>query len=391
MYLRRNQQSFFIILACALPVAAGPDFLFLLSHLASTPILNLLVYEEANLLKQASSLFFLFLFFLTLARLQKPAIIGEPLNSYLKSLPVNELTTWKVNWKIIGISNNLAWIFIFLPTFVFPYSSRNGLDVLLFSVNLSAISILIIYCQSLLLFTPHLLLIIGFPLALLFLLFIQIENTYAAIATSLSYIFIVLMLMKNTPYIEATTSKLGHSQKSARSSTYSPAIISPLFKIYLKIILQENLPKTLFLYACYGIISYATCYFVNHNGDLPYFQIFIVLLTYLLSNFFTMFFEARKDMQIYLKSLPITRHFFMIWDCSFIFFQSVLGSLPILIYINYAHAGKFNFPAYAILMLATLPMLLLLFFSRVSLKKNGATAGFSIFILWILIFIQVKG
>lgn len=387
VYARRHLHIALIVLACLLPTVRWESFLRSLANLVSNPIFTL-TDTSASSGQHTIALLVIAAVFALWARVQREAVVGDPLTQFTRSLPMDEATNLLLHCRVMSVANNAAWGLFVLPLVMAPYHDFGLMEVGLLLLTIINMIVFCLVLQVALLFYAGSLLIL-LPLL------VSVECLVMQIPVDAFRLFALLLCLPSMLVLTKYYSLIGRFANGiaiphfGRSSLhFRPSVILPLAALYWRLVSREEFTKTTLLVGFYVLLCATLIFLMIKDNGLPYFQNFMVILSFVVSGYYCVFYDRRQGLEALFYSMPISLHTMAVWDIAIAIITVTLLSAPLAVYADFY--GYFSMLSYLSLLILQVPLLVGLYFVRNFMPKQGGPMAFSLSVVWVLLSIQVR-
>ncbi|MDB5901659.1 MAG: hypothetical protein JWM26_537 [Betaproteobacteria bacterium] len=393
VFLERHSHTIIITVLCALPFAFELETAIGIARAVATPVMTVAGPAGAYL-HDVVAIAILHLVFISWIAVQGKAVTGEPLTTYLASLPITVRDRRFVDAWMIVYANHLTWLTVVFPLFLAPYSTLSPAEIALFGLRTAALAIITVGMQMLWLYGKRRYLAVFLLLDAILIASKALAPGPAAIGCTVAFALSCVGAFIALPHLAAAHEpRLSRIRSGARNRGLPrrqrpPLLIEPVLTMYRRVLFSERLNGTILRLAASTAIAIAGTVFVIRsasNGDGGAVNYLIVLagwLTFFCSGLYGPLYDARRPLEPYLRTLPIRKYTWVFIDATLISLLAAALSLPAIVYL--LREQCLSLFQGAVITVLEFPLLLALYPIRNRMPRQSSVAAIAVSIVWIL-------
>jgi hypothetical protein len=393
VFLERHSHTIIITVLCALPFAFELETAIAIARAVAMPVTTV-AGPAGPYLHDVMAIAILHLVFISWIAVQGKAVTGEPLSTYLASLPITVRDRRYVDAWMIVYANHLTWLTVVFPLFLAPYSTWTAADIALFVLRTAALAIVTVGMQMLWLYGKRRYLPVFLVLDAILIASKALAPGPAAIAFTVAFALLCIGAFIALPHFAAAHEprlsrvRIGALNLGLLRRKRPPLLIEPVLTMYGRVLFSERLNGTIFRLTSSAAVAVAGTLFVIRsasNGDGGAVNYSIVLagwLTFFCSGLYGPLYDARRPLEPYLRTLPIRKYTWVFIDATLISFIAVALSIPAIVYL--LREQCFSLFEAAVIAVLEFPLLLALYPIRNRMPRHSSVAAIAVSIVWIL-------
>lgn len=399
VFLERYSHMIVITLLCLLPVAQELKTALEIAAAVSLPVKTIVAEQSTGYWLDIALVAILHTVFVSWLVVQGRAVTGQPLATYLASLPIARRDRRLVDMCTVAYANHLTWLMFLLPLFLAPYSELRLDGTVLFVLRTAILALTTVGIQMAWVFGLR-------REALVFLLLDAVLVASKWLPSAGGSIAATVLLLLVTAWMVAAPPQLPVYPRSPPRPSRpvaagrgwlrtgrAPFLIEPILSVYLRVLFSEKRISTVVrlvlavTVTLLGAVITARNVSTGVNWSANYAVVFAVLLTFLCSGFYRPIYEARQSFESYLRALPIGKYTWIALDTTLVAGVVLLIELPSIAYL--LAKEYLSIEQSLVLIPLQLPLLLFLYPIRNKMATQSSAVSVFVSVIWTLLMLAM--